>query len=279
MMDARELFPRGTILLNGIKTFGNQRIDEAIMDATALMCAAGGPLVSVFDQIVKTRREVLPRVDKPVYEDGRGITGWVSGHRVLIGNRDLLAAHQINPPSHDYEEKYTVGGKKAAYLAIGGQLVAMFILSYHPDSHRARELQRMEANGISLIVRTCDPNISNSFLANAFGLDPHSVRILPDILGEEFLRVSEEISPKAAALLATRGRAASMIRMLSACVRTHSNLIMATVMLTLAVIIGFVLAAFLVCTTGQHQLTTLTLIIYEVFWIFVILFVPRLHKP
>ena len=279
MVDARELFPRGTILLNGIKTFGNQRIDEAIMDATALMCAAGGPLVSVFDQIVKTRREVLPRVDKPVYEDGRGITGWVSGHRVLIGNRDLLAAHQINPPSHDYEEKYTVGGKKAAYLAIGGQLVAMFILSYHPDSHRARELQRMEANGISLIVRTCDPNISNSFLANSFGLDPHSVRILPDILGEEFLRVSEEVSPKAAALLATRGRAASMIRMLSACVRTHSNLTMAAVMQTLAVIIGFVLVAFLVCTTGQHQLTTLTLIIYEVFWIFVILFVPRLHKP
>ena len=279
MLDARELFPRGTILLNGIKTFGNQRIDEAIMDATALMCAAGGPLVSVFDQIVKTRREVLPRVDKPVYEDGRGITGWVSGHRVLIGNRDLLAAHQINPPSHDYEEKYTVGGKKAAYLAIGGQLVAMFILSYHPDSHRARELQRMEANGISLIVRTCDPNISNSFLANAFGLDPHSVRILPDVLGEEFLRVSEEFSPKAAALLATRGRAVSMIRMISACVRTHSNLIMATVMQTMGVIIGFVLAAFLVCTTGQHQLTTLTLIIYEVFWIFVILFVPRLHKP
>ncbi|HIS50975.1 MAG TPA: hypothetical protein IAA80_10805 [Candidatus Gallacutalibacter pullistercoris] len=279
MVDARELFPRGTILLNGIKTFGNQRIDEAIMDATALMCAAGGPLVSVFDQIVKTRREVLPRVDKPVYEDGRGITGWVSGHRVLIGNRDLLAAHQINPPSHDYEEKYTVGGKKAAYLAIGGQLVAMFILSYHPDSHRARELQRMEANGISLIVRTCDPNISSAFLANSFGLDPHSVRILPDILGEEFLRVSEEVSPKAAALLATRGRAASMIRMLSACVRTHSNLTMAAVMQTLAVIIGFVLVAFLVCTTGQHQLTTLTLIIYEVFWIFVILFVPRLHKP
>lgn len=60
MMDAQELYPKGTIILNGIKTFGNQRIDEAILEATALMCAAGGPLVSVFDQIIKTRREILP---------------------------------------------------------------------------------------------------------------------------------------------------------------------------------------------------------------------------
>ena len=82
------------------------------MEATALMEAAGGPLVRVFEQIVQTRREILPKVDKPVYEDGRGITGWVGGHRVLIGNRDLLAAHQINPLTHEKEKKYTAGGKK-----------------------------------------------------------------------------------------------------------------------------------------------------------------------
>src|SRR5699024_10929090 len=81
MLDAKDLYPKGTVILGGIKTFGNQRIDEAILEATSLMCAAGGPLVSVFDQIIKTRREILPKVDKPVYEDGRGLTGWVSGHR------------------------------------------------------------------------------------------------------------------------------------------------------------------------------------------------------
>lgn len=279
MLDARDLFPKGTILLSGIKTFGNQRIDEAIMEATALMCAAGGPLVSVFDQIIKTRREILPRVDKPIYEDGRGVTGWVAGHRVLIGNRDLLVAHHIDPPSHEDEGKLTAGGKKAAYLAIGGQLVAMFILTYRADPHRSRELQRMEINGISLIIRTCDPNITESFVASAFGLDPHSVRVLPDSLGSEFVRVTEKQSDRTPALLATRGRSVSMIRMLCACIRTRSNLTLAAVMQSVSVILGFVLVAFLACYSGLQQLSTLSLILYEAFWVLVILFFPRLHKP
>ncbi len=279
MIDARELYPKGTIILNGIKTFGLHRIDEAIMEATALMEAAGGPLVSVFEQIVQTRREILPKVDKPVYEDGRGITGWVGGHRVLIGNRDLLAAHQINPLTHEKEKKYTAGGKKAVYLAVGGQLVALFILTYHSDPHRARELQRLETNGISLILRTCDPNITNTSVANSFGLDPHSIRVLPDMLGQEYLRVSEKPCEKTPALLATRGRAVSMLRILSACVRTRSNLTLASVMQSAAVILGFVLIAFMVCYSGMKQLSTLALILYELFWCFAVLFLPRLHKP
>ena len=279
MLDAQDLFPKGTIVLNGIKTFGAQRIDEAILKATALMCAAGGPLVSVFDQIIKTRREILPRTDKPVYEDGRGVTGWVGGQKVLIGNRDLLAAHHIDPPSHEFEDKYTAGGKKIAYLAVGGQLVAMFLLTYRRDIHRVRELQRMEENGISLIVRTCDPNITAPFLAHCFGLDPRSIQVLSANLGEEFVRVTSEPCERTPALLATRGRPVSLLRMLSACVRTRSNLSLATAMQTVAVVLGFVLVAFLGCYSGLQQLSTLSLVLYEVFWCFVILFFPRLHKP
>lgn len=155
----------------------------------------------------------------------------------------------------------------------------MFILSYRADPHRSRELQRMEINGISLIVRTCDPNITGNFVASAFGLDSHSVRILPDSLGNEFVRVTEQNPERAPALLATRGRSVSMIRILCACIRTRSNLTLAAVMQSVAVILGFVLVAFLACYSGLQQLSTLSLILYEAFWVLVILFFPRLHKP
>ena len=80
--------------------------------------------------------------------------------RILIGSRALLAAHGIEPPSQDYEDKYLLGGKSIVYLASGGDLIAMFIVSYNSDKRRALELQRMEENGISLIVRNCDANIT-----------------------------------------------------------------------------------------------------------------------
>ena len=279
MLDAQSLFPKGTVVLNGIKTFGGQRIDDAIVDATALMCAVGGPLSDVFDQIIKNHRDMLPKIDNPVYEDERGVIGWVSGRRILVGNRDLMTGHGIEPPSRDYEEKYLLGGKQIVYLASGGDLVAMFVLSYNSDKRRALELRRMENNGISLIVRTCDPNITPEFLATCFQLDIHSVRILPERLGSIYKEIANEELAHTTALFATKGRQTAMLRMLTACVRQKANVSVAVAMQNVAVVLGFVLVAFLACYSGLKQISTAFLLVYEVFWILVVLLIPRLRKP
>lgn len=279
IVDAKELFPKGTVILNGIKTFGGQRIDDAIVDATALMCAAGGPLSDLFDQIIKSRRDMLPRIDNLTYEDDKGVVGWVSGRRILVGNRYLMEAHQIEPPSRDYEDKYIHAGKKVVYLASGGDLVAMFIVSYNSDRRRAMELRRMEDNGISLLVRTCDPNINPRFLADCFGIDEHSVRVLPERLGCIYEEITEVPLGSAPALIATKGRPTAMMRLLTACVRQRGNLSIALALQNVAVVLGFLLVAFLTCYSGLQQLTTGALLIYELFWICAILLVPRIRKP
>ena len=138
MLEAQDLFPRGTVILNGIRTFAGQRIDEAILDAAALMCTVGGPLSDLFDQIIKSRREILPKISPPAYEDGKGVTGVVSGRQILVGTSELMRAHGIEPPSRDYEKKYIQNGKKLVYLASDGCLVAMFIINYCSDLHRSR---------------------------------------------------------------------------------------------------------------------------------------------
>ena len=183
-------------MLNGIKTFGNEHIDDAILDATALMCAAGGPLSDLFDQIVKSRKDQLPRASQITYEDGRGVSGWVNGRRLLVGNRELLRAHGIEPPSRDYEQKYLLGGRQIAYLASGGELVALFLVSYHSDKRRTLELQRVESHGISLLVATCDPNITPQFLADCFRIDARSVRVLPDRQGSAYRRMVKNPRPR-----------------------------------------------------------------------------------
>ncbi|HEX2999952.1 MAG TPA: hypothetical protein VHR86_06930, partial [Armatimonadota bacterium] len=279
MVDAKDLFPRGTVILNGIKTFAGQRIDEAIVDATALMCAVGGPLSDLFDQIIQSRRDMLPKIDNTVYEDGKGVSGWVSGRRIFVGNRALMESHGIEPPSHDYEEKYISGGKKIVYLASGGDLVAMFIVSYNSDRRRALELRRMEDNGISLIVRTCDPNITPKLLAECFGLDEHCINVLPQRLGSVYTGLTAKPQERTSALLATKGRPTAMMRMLVACVRQRSNITIAVALQNVAVILGFVLVAFLTCYSGLQQLSTTALLAYELFWTAAILFVPRIRKP
>ena len=279
MVDSHDLFPEGAVILNGIHTFGQQRIDQALMDATALMAKIGGEMNDVFSAVIRNRQEALPRVERPVYEDGRGVVGWVNGRRIMVGNRDLLAAHHIDPPSRDFEGQHRAGGNELLYLAVGGELVALLQLQYRVDERRVRQLQRMEVNGISLIVRTHNPHITGEFLCERLHLDANSVKVLSEDLGQEYDRVTEGMSEEGEALFATRGRAVSMMRLLPGCVRLHSQITLLVAMQNVGVILGFVLVALLACYSGMGQLTTLSLLLYEGFWILASLLVPRFHKP
>ena len=280
VLDTEDLFPKGTVVLNGIRTFGGQRIDDAILDATALTCSVGGPLSDLFDQIIKSRRELLPKLEKTAYEDGKGVSGWVSGKEILVGNRELMLAHGIEPPPKDSEEKYIRGGKKLVYLASGRELVAMFIVAYSSDRRRSLELRRMENNGISLIVRTRDPNITPRFLSECFGLDENTIRVLPEDLGSIYDALVSPAKERADALLAMKGhRPAAMMRLLTACVRQHGNISIAVALETASVALGFALVAFLAFSSGLSLLSATALLIYELFWTAAVLFVPTLRRP
>ncbi|MCI1966160.1 MAG: hypothetical protein LKJ17_08530 [Oscillospiraceae bacterium] len=279
MLDAEDLFPRGTVILNGIRTFAGQRIDEAILDAAALMCTVGGPLSDLFDQIIKSRREILPKISDTVYEDGRGVSGIVSGRQILVGTHELMRAHGIEPPSRDYEKKYIQSGKRLEYLASGGTLVAMFIINYHSDLRRSQLLRRMGRNGISLIVRTSDPNITPRFLAESFGLYEQEIVVLPEQLGKVYTGLVSAEPDRADAMIATSGRAGAMIRLLTACIRQRANISIAVALQVAAVALGFALVALLSFTSGLKHLSLTALCIYEAFWAAAILFVPRLRRP
>lgn len=279
MLNAQDLFPRGTVILSGIQTFAGQRIDEAIVDATALAASAGGPLNDLFSQIVRNRGDFLPHVSRPSYEDGMGISGAVEDRVILIGNRELMQKHGIDAPSRDYEEKYVRAGKHPLYLASAGTLVAMFLVSYRSDRRRAMELRRMENNGIALIVRTRDPQITPELLAECFGLSRNSVRVLPERLGEVYDGLTERAGGRPEAVLATKGRASGMLRMLTACVRQRSNISIAVALQAAGAALGFALVAFFAAYAGLAQLSVTSLSVFEAFWAASVLFVPRIRRP
>ncbi len=279
LVDAEDLFPRGTVVLNGIQTFAGQRIDQAILDATALTAAVGGPLNGLFSQIVKTRGEVLPHVERTAYEDGMGISGTVSDRLILVGNGALLKHHGVDAPSHDYEEKYLRAGKIPVYLACGGMLVAMFLVYYRSDRRRAVELRRLEYNGISLLVRTHDPNITPELVASCFSLSPHSISILPEKLGNVSADLHAHPPERAPAVLATKGRTGAMMRMITACTRQKGNITVGAALQAAGAVLGFALVGLFTFCRGISQLSTAALLLFEGFWTAAAIFVPHIRRP
>ena len=88
-----------SVLLHGIKTFSAPALTEAILDAAAVSIATGDPLSSVFRRVIQNRTDILKEVDTPSYEQDMGVSGWVGGRRVLIGNRRLLKTTELTFPS------------------------------------------------------------------------------------------------------------------------------------------------------------------------------------
>ena len=279
MCDASELFPPGTVVLGGIKTFGNRiGAEEAIMSASALMKEIGGPLSSVFDQVISENEDALPEVEKFHYEPGGGIVGWVDGRKIYIGNRGLLINNRIEVPAREEETQYASGNKSIIYIAVDAAVAAMLVLTYGADRRKKNELQRMEDSGVTVLVRTTDPNVTPALVARLFGIDTASVGILDGQLGQEAQKLMEEKISRADAMVATKGRMESMLSVISACVEQKRMTGLLVAIQCAVVVCGFILVAFMACFGGMRQLSSFTLFVFQGIGLLILLVLPKLRK-
>lgn len=278
MADANDLYPEGSITLDGIKTFTEHGADEAILACAAVLREAESPLASAFDKTID-RGQGLPRVESVLYEDEMGLVGWVRGERILVGSRSLMEKYNIDTPSADYEEKYHLEDKEITYLSRAGQLVAMFVVKYHADPAVMEELHRGELNGISFLVRTTDCNITSERIAEDFGIFFRSVKVLPTGLGSVCKEVREQTEETSRAYLATRGHFTALLRGVTGCVKLSSNISLTVVIQLISVVLGILLTALLCLYAGPGVLGTLEMLIYAVFWGASAVIAPLIKKP
>ncbi len=251
VVDALELFPSESVLLHGIKTFSGTRIDEAILDAASVVIRAGGPLSSVFRRVIEDKIGILQEADALVYEQDMGLSGWVNGRRVLVGARRLLENHGVDVPSRDYEGRYAKDGRKLVYLSIGGVLSAMFVVSYVENEGMARALRHLTKRGITLLVRTCDPNVTEDLICSVYDLDPYYVEVLGATAGRSYSGLVKGSEPDAEAVLASNGRLEGMADSLARCSRLRTGAVLAVVLQVIGGALGLALGIYLAFRSGQ----------------------------
>ncbi len=279
MVDAEDLFPRGTVVLNGIRTFGGRAAaEDAVMAASALMKEVGGPLSGVFDQVISENEDALPQVQDFSYEDGGGIVGKVDGKTILIGDRSLLINHRLQVPPREEEAQYASGNQQVVYIGVDSEVAALLVLTYTADRRRKNELQRLEDSGISIIVRTTDPNVTPQLISRLFGIDAASVGVLDNRLGDEYRKLVKSQIPRADALVATKGRMESMMSVISACVEEKRTISLVVAIQNAAMVLCFVLVAFLACFGAMGQLSSLVLFLFQLFWLAVTILLPKLRR-
>lgn len=279
MLDSNELFPADAITLDGIKTFEEYGIDESLLCGIAILKEAQNPIANVFKSVVAESNESLPEVESVLYEDEMGLVGWINSERILVGSRMLMEKYSVETPSIEYEEKYTSDGKQVTYLSRAGRLVAMFVTKYRPDPELKSEMQRAELNGISFLIRTTDFNITNDLVAEQYNLFYRSIKVLPTGLGNVLKEARSARDETSRSYLITGGKASSLARAVSGCVKIKHNISLAIIIQLIAVILGILIAATLVLYAGVGVMGSLEVLIYTLFWSAAAVFAPAVQKP
>ena len=279
MVDASELYPEGSVILNNIQAFDERKLDESCLGAAAVLREVKSPLASVFNDALQESRMVLPDVESVMYEDQLGLVGWVNNERVLVGNRDLMKKYGISVPKQNFEEMYRKQHKQITFVALSGVLTAMLITTYRPSIEVSSELQRAEYNGISLLISTSDCNITSEQISEDFGVFYRSVKVLPTGLGNVCKEIADVHTEKSRAYLATRGRFTQLARALSGSVQLKANISLSVIIQLIGIVLGILVMATITLYAGPQILGTVEMLLYTVFWGLATMIAPSIKRP
>ncbi|MBQ9228103.1 MAG: hypothetical protein IJ168_04645 [Eubacterium sp.] len=266
VMEAADLFDKSSCDLYGFKTFGGAKIDDALIYIASVIVQTKSPLRHVFEEVI-IGQSILPKVEGVQYEERLGTSAWVYKRKVLVGTRELLQHHGVNVPKKSYEEKYTVKGRKAVYLAVGGEIIAMFIVSYSADPDLKRELAKLEKTGKTVIVKSADPYINEESLAKLFDLPEGFIRVMNYSAARVYDKYSSPSVEKSPAYLAHSGNALSLISAMRGAGMLVSSRGLIAFLCTFGSMLGFAVVAALSLLEGYAQITPLSIILFQLIWL------------
>lgn len=278
MLDSRELYPSSSVKLVRIKQYVTSNFESCMLNAAAVLKMANTSLTYVFSDVITGKADSLPYVDSVKFEENKGIVGWIGGERILIGRRELLEKYGITPPPFEDAQPFIDENRNITYLANAGQLVAMIVTSYTPDTKLKQELQRLEKNGVSVLIRTADPNLTTKRIADDYDMHIRSVKILPNSLGNICKEALKERSGKSRCYIGTRGKTSSLARAVSGCIKIKNNITIAVVVQLIGLIIMIGYGAVVSIMSGDLGVSSFGITCFSILWAIIDIAVPLLLK-
>lgn len=279
MMNARDLFPSGSVVLEEMLPLQQYRTNDSLLMAAAVLREAGSPIAPVFDELVMENNNVLPAVESVMYEDKSGLVGWIGGERILIGNQKLMDRYHITVPADDPMLKRKSKGREITYIAIAGQAAAVLLLSYRASKLIKEQISRAEHSGLAFVVSTVDANVTAELIADRYELFFRSVKVTAPGYSDAIEEATGRVEEASRSYLATRGRIGSLARAVGGCIGVKSNINLGIVISVFGLLLGLLLSATLALYASVARLSIVELMLYIGFWVAATLIAELIKRP
>lgn len=263
-----DLFPAGTVTLNGYKVYGEERV-RAVSYAASVARAAGSSLAPLLDRQLTAEGGYPMRVDEMRYCEEGGVEAAIRGETVLMGSAYFMKKRHVSLPR---DLKLQTG----LFLAVDGVLTAVFAVKYQPSRNAEWALRAMRRSYITPMLAVRSSNVTPGLIKRKFGVDAKVV--YPDVStrlalaqlaaqqGEtpNVIVCREGLLPLAESVLGSR-------RMVRA-VRT------ATVLGYIGSLCGVLLSYYLTSVGNFAVLTPLAMVVFLLLWLLPTLLIAGLVR-
>ena len=265
-LDADDLFTADSVTLEDIRIFKGGRIDRAILYAASVLNESCDTLRGLFSQIIEDRTDILFPVKDLEQHTGLGFSAWCDNNRILIGTRRYMEQEGVTLPEQDYEDGHSKNGElQILYLAVSGNLHAMFVLRYVGGRNVARSLASLQRENIRLLVTSKDPSLTARHITEAYHLPEGMVTVLD---GDQCqaIEAAEAAPEKPDCCLYHHRGFASLTGGLQAADQAQNAETSATTVQLVSVCFSVLIAVLLTYAGSIWQLSIATVLMYQAAW-------------
>jgi len=120
---------------------------------------------------------------------GHGASAQVQGHRVLVGNRRLMAAENVDAGSLSARrDELAASGRTAVLIAVDGRAVGVIALADAARPTAAATVAALHESGIAVVMLTGDNEATARRIADQLGIDTVIAEVLP---GDKANKIAE----------------------------------------------------------------------------------------
>ncbi len=279
VVNVKDIFPTGTVTLHQMKVLSENNLEDIIIRAASLTEAMQSPLAPIFQKIAgNSNITAFPDSDTVKYEEALGISGWVDNRLLFIGNRTLMEAHGISVPDVELDRKILRQGFFPVYVASGNKACALLIIRYEVSEEVSKELKRLTNSGITLLVKTSDPNITEAMICDYIGLYEDTVKVMTAAGCHIYVNTVAPVKSFSAPAV-FRANPTALPAILNSAGRIKRSNILLTASYIISAVLGILLFAYTSFGGLGSLLSDTTILLYSIFSTIITYLVYLTQKP
>lgn len=272
-----DLFPPENNEILNLSVRNPSLAKETVLYTAALLKLSESPLEEAFHRKFPGIPEQMPPVLHWRVIKNYGIVANINIDNVLLGNRNLLLSHNVQPWSAEKEAMLTAAGVHLIYLCINGKIAATIICRYGEDPELKKSAELLGGD-FNLLVETKDCNLNETMIQRKYELSHTKISVPDPDEAESVVETREELEEdQSPPVMLSTQNALGILESIRRAKQLHRTVNLSITIQQLSVLFGLILTA-VALLFAPGQMSWIWIFTFNLIWALPVLAISLFKK-